>query len=428
MAAANTEDSEVKITINNVLCYISSARHSLRCDDIIRTCLVFYENDDIVKAKDMLFEMVGEKPKRRRFENRMMHELQDIIDMLKRCDDEESLILPRFVADSFSGMPPSSGFEIVAQAMQSLIQEISDLKKEIVHLKDNRLVSDVQQQNNILIQEDLLVIKGEIRKINLKLVGEEIRRNSLVLETLDRSSQGLRKQGNVAEVNNNGSTHDLTTESDPAELIEDIQQSFGNTASLSPSAPPASQEHWSMLYDEGGPPTAPTYADVTQKSDRRTTNTLTAQRSPSVHTVTEGHRKDTRSRPPKAVAARGRYRSNSSDKSDGFKLVQSRKRQKKNIIGARKLAGNIPLKSATRLGDLYLGNCDIEVTPESIIEYIHDITKVDIVKCDPLKSKNVHCKSFKLTMNMNDRSTLLNSDVWPEGILCRKFFSPPQTS
>ena len=72
------------VIVNGILCYMSTARHVMKRDDIIRTCLVFYENDDITFAKDLLYETVGEKSKRRRNENRIMHELQDIFDLLKK--------------------------------------------------------------------------------------------------------------------------------------------------------------------------------------------------------------------------------------------------------------------------------------------------------------------------------------------------------
>ena len=115
---AQTSDSENEVTpiINNVLCYMSTARHSMRSDDIIRACLVFYKEDDIIKGKDLLYEIAGEISIRRRNENRKFNELQDILDLFKKCDDNDKKI-PKFVADTYNGMPPSSGFDIAAQAV-----------------------------------------------------------------------------------------------------------------------------------------------------------------------------------------------------------------------------------------------------------------------------------------------------------------------
>ena len=130
MAQTSESENEVTPIINNVLCYMSTARHSMRSDDIIRACLVFYKEDDIIKGKDLLYEIAGERSIRRRNENRKFNELQDILDLFKKCDDNDMKI-PKFVADTYNGMPPSSGFDVVAQAIQSLIQETLTWKRKL---------------------------------------------------------------------------------------------------------------------------------------------------------------------------------------------------------------------------------------------------------------------------------------------------------
>ena len=92
-------DDDPLPVINKVLCYASTARHTMRNDDIIRICLTFYKEDEILKAKDTLFQLTGEKSIRRRNENRMLNEMQDLMNLLKRCDDR-GIVLPKFVVDS----------------------------------------------------------------------------------------------------------------------------------------------------------------------------------------------------------------------------------------------------------------------------------------------------------------------------------------
>ena len=75
--------------IDGVLCYTSTSRHVMRNDDIVRVCLAFYKENDIVRAKDVLYEKVGGKIRRRRGEKRIIQEIQDILDMLKKCDDDK---------------------------------------------------------------------------------------------------------------------------------------------------------------------------------------------------------------------------------------------------------------------------------------------------------------------------------------------------
>ena len=65
----------------------------------------------------------------------------------------------------------------------------------------------------------------------------------------------------------------------------------------------------------------------------------------------------------------------------------------------------------------------MEVTPESIKDYINKEMNVAVNKCELLVSRNENCKSFKVNVNLKDRQKLLSAEVWPEGIICRKFYS-----
>ena len=49
------------IYIDNLLCYASTARHSLKNDEIIRICVAFYKETDIIKSKDVLCDFLGQK-------------------------------------------------------------------------------------------------------------------------------------------------------------------------------------------------------------------------------------------------------------------------------------------------------------------------------------------------------------------------------
>ena len=124
MADTKASDDEMNLVIDNILCYMSTSRDSMKNNEIIRTCLAFYQLDERVKSKELLFNLIGDKPKHRRGEDRVWNELQDIMSVLERCDCE-NIKLPKFVCASYNGLPPSSGFEVVAHHIVSLIDEIS---------------------------------------------------------------------------------------------------------------------------------------------------------------------------------------------------------------------------------------------------------------------------------------------------------------
>ena len=112
------------------------------------------------------------------------------------------------------------------------------------------------------------------------------------------------------------------------------------------------------------------------------------------------------------------------DRDDGFTIVDNRRRKKKvNIVGSRKPV-NGSIKSATKSADLYVGNCDPEVTVESLTQYLLDEMQIKIDKGEQLVSRNPNCASFKISLNLSDRMKLLSPDVWPEGVICRKYYNP----
>ena len=354
MGEPNEHTTTVPPVISNVLCYISTARHNMRHDDIVRICLAFYSDDVIIKGKDLLYELVGEKPKRRRHENRMLNEMQDILDMLKKCDDLDT-VLPKFVADSYCGLPPSSGFEVVAQSLTTLISEINTLKNEIESLRENRLAETVFHHDTVLIKEDLLTIKGEIRKLNHKMIDKEIRRNSLNLDVLYNSDHNVR------------------------DMITHIRDQEDNL--LSPSAPPASQEPWNFysrsFQDNGGPPSAPDLSKLMSATgvalDRDETTLSTAIQSPSapslphgIPTSTQEMRSPPRDRSLDEDKPSEESNENGADNNDGFQTVRKKRKKNNNIVGSKKMPGNLTIRSAMRTADIYVGNCDLDVTVESL--------------------------------------------------------------
>ena len=89
--------------------------------------------------------------------------------------------------DSYNGLPPSSRFELIANHVVNLMEEISSLRKEVEAFRESRLADSILLQNNTIIQEDLIVMKGEIRKSNHKLMSENVGRHSLMLSTIKTS-------------------------------------------------------------------------------------------------------------------------------------------------------------------------------------------------------------------------------------------------
>ena len=389
MGETNEVSSEANLVINNILCYIYTARDSMKKDDIIRACLAFYKQDDIVKGKELLYGFVGEKPKHRRGEDKLLNEMHDLMSVFDRCD-VKNVKLPKIVTDSYNGMPPSSGFETVAHHIVTLIDEILSLKHEVEALKESRHAENVLQQTNNLIQEDILPIKGELRKLNQTIIDSNIRRNSLLLTSVERSS--FRKENSS---DNFESQKNVNSDSFSKILISDDHESNHKTISSDDAELSCVPEFLNdglmnrLLFDEGGPPSAPSFAEVCGRpptfpikdggellAASTDINDIT-HKSSACDNVVSTPQSDKRS----LVESKNECDSANVD-SEGFQLVQSKKKRK-NIIGSKKESKSV-LKSAVRTADIFVGNCDTEVTADSLCKYIYDELKVNVHKCESL--------------------------------------------
>lgn len=95
-------------------------------------------------------------------------------------------------------------------------------------------------------------------------------------------------------------------------------------------------------------------------------------------------------------------------------------RRNNNIYGTSNVQGG--LMGANRKMDLYLGRCIKETSLQTVKDHIKDICKVSIDNVEELTTKSLYYKSFKITTSYNDRQLLLNPQLWPEGVIVRKFF------
>ena len=111
---------------------------------------------------------------------------------------------------------------------------------------------------------------------------------------------------------------------------------------------------------------------------------------------------------------------------EGFQRVHKKKKRKpsSSIVGSKKASDSGIMRSAPKCLDIYIGNVNLGVDVDIVTKYIKDETNVNIKSCIALKTRNPNYTSFKISVSLNDRETLLSADVWPEGVICRKFHSP----
>ena len=145
--------------INNVLCYISTAKHSCDQQTIISMCMAFYKEDEINKAKEVLYKSADETFKKRIGDGRMKNNICDMLQISRKFDESDS-VLPKFLCDGYNKMPPSAGFEVIAEHIFSLLSKMESLETEINLLKSHDISGGF-----IEIKEDIKDIKLAVNKV-----------------------------------------------------------------------------------------------------------------------------------------------------------------------------------------------------------------------------------------------------------------------
>ena len=361
--------SDIKnAVINGVLCYLSSARHTLTDQAMCTICLSFYNNDKISEAKELLFKIGNETTVKRRGEAKAKADLMDIINLLRKLD-ENSANVPKFLADNFCSMPPASGFETIAEHIINLTMEISTLKNEIQNLKD-------QPSGNSLtdMKEDIYDIK-----------------NILLQKTTS-----CKFQPNVAP-------HIDTTD---RRLFADVVASPVNTRSSDNVV--------------GRLPT------IIKRN-----NTLGVQvEERDKHQIATANDKKKLASPEEPMNQWNKVQHSSEQspnggnqiielRENGWQLHQTKRKRAEVIKGTKKVVGS--LKGVNNC-DLYIGKCDDSVTPAIISSYIKDENNIDVISCECLNEYN-GVKSFKVTLSFENRNKLLMSSAWPENIVVRNFYT-----
>lgn len=344
--------------INDVLCYISTARSSVPEEVIILTVRSFYDFDKIKKAKDFLCKVCGVKTNRRRNDDKITTEIGDILKLFEdACVGDKEI--PKFVAEGYTSMPPSSGFEIVSEHILSLTNEIEQLKLELKQFRKIR-------EDYSKVMDDSMDLKLEVSDIKKLLLS---------------SGNNLSGRSNVEF------PPDFLR---PSNLFE--HHSIKGTENVSK---PISYADAIMSGKS---------INHSRQSSDISKNRLQSSIVPPASSSSQEVRFPARNRENRAFNAHQRTRG---------------------LVGTRCFvsADGFGAVSDDRIMDIYVGRCSKRSVPQELVDYCKNECNIQVHECTELVTKSVHFKAFKISVKMKDRNGLLNPELWPEGILVRKYFS-----
>ena len=372
--------------VNDLLCFVSTARNTFTADNIVLNVVGFYKDEDIKKAKATLYQICRETPVNRKQcasqPNPSVSHTKDIIQLFEKAEREET-DLPKFLASGFMSLPPSTGFESFASVVCSLRDEITALRLEVTEVrkaseKDSKSMENV----NCIIQD--------VAEIKLLLHSSPNRTISNQERTADGNSAraGIQPQQDSdqqdSDRNENSAARSSTTAGDR------LPGSYAGAVSDSA---------------------------VRQNLQRRNVQAARSTESYGLHLAPNEDYNDAsefRGSQPWQVqggARRGRY-----NRAPARRI---------NIAGTRTTT-SAGLSAAPRVLDVYVGGCGLETNVDNLSSFCNE-QGVNLQKCELLPSRAQWCRAYKISVDADAKDTVFSAEFWPEGIYVRRFFNARNT-
>ena len=379
--------------LSDVLCFLTSAKNTLTNDKIILNAIAFFKDESIIKSKEMLFEIAGERPIKRKAcqsqPNPAVANLDDMLQLLEKLEDK-SFLLPSFVVNNYMSLPPNAGFEGLASVMCSLRDELASLRSEVTELrkfneKDARALGNVDS-----IIQDVSEIKTLIQHIsNDNNVGSNVR-PTRVNDVIQERVQAQDLTQNLTQNSVQQDQNEILQQG--AELQQNLSsaENMANQASEESSAPEINQTSQVQLYSQmvQSSPNGPTTGrgEVAQQSG-----------SGFSHGIRGGHNGGHRGgydgagpagRGRGGFMVRGRGVSHGTVSNGNFRdrgaNRQSNNRVPRSIHGTN--ANVTGITSAQRMLDLFVSGCSLS-TNEGDITLLCDSNGITVKSCTILDTR-----------------------------------------
>ena len=349
--------------INDLLCYISSAKDSLTSEMIITSASAFYSPEIIKEAKSTICDIANERNvNRNKSVNQPKPSVVDMKDIMQCFTkvEENSLPCPVFLAKGVGSFPPQ-GFETVAPILCSLRDEITALRSETSELRQAH-GDDARALNQAgLITQEVADIK------------------TMVVRLL-----------------NNNENKSI----DPQATKEDNLRPARGFANADAECSPSDENEESTITSGPNPNASDAWTTVLRRKPNSNGRRNTGLPSNPARRTSSLLSRSSRQNGPKTSGNFNASRKN---------LIMGKKKNSSGIGGGLKIF------------DIYVGGCNPDCTEENITSYCRE-NGISIKKCEGLSSTHEWSKSFKVSSTLEDREKLLDGEFWPEGVHVRKFF------
>ena len=392
MCPNETDQTAEKQCINDLLYFINFKRHVNALNDVVSACESFYSPDAILSAKRQFFDVVGERDGFRmiirRGDNPAKSNLVDIVEGMNKCDNE-GIALPTFLSSNYSNIPHTHDGKV---SLSQILHMIVGMKSQLNSLE--KRCAFTPSSSSTFAPSSALAFASSSAPALVPLAS-----------TVSAPSSALASSAAVT----------------PSSALAP-SAAFTPSAALAPSAaftpsaalaPSSFHSESSNAPDSVPPPSsnsavsADSFASVTSK------DTVVAP-------ITQS---DLQNALKSVGFSRGKKNGKDIKKSVENRIKTNHERNKNIVIGKKPSSGAMSWGGAPLTVDCYIGRVDFAVSSDQIKTDVVAMG-IDVIDIEENQTRHGLFKSFKLVVKKTDFAALNSPEIWPEGVVFRRFRRP----
>ena len=390
------------VVISEVLAFIRNKHDVMDNESLIRICESAFSEEDLDKAKKLLFTSVKTKQKCvSRRKQKKQKDLEDIIAVFKTVDPEQ---IPVFVAYDPHKLPPIC-FDHVD--VTKILKDLLILQAEVKQIKNNYVTTDLLEE----MKHNFQTIRSPLSFCND--------------DNINTRRGGY--SGDSGPIGLPYVTSELTADTDVTSPAKD-----NNNATEVVTSAAATAEHGRSDSNHNNDVTKKlTYRSLFRsRANNNIQNNavpVTLASSPLLGCTTTNNGNELVSKnQPQAFVGNSMLKKDTcieNRHSDGWTLVQPRKPLNR-FMGKTGKAVSSPLgkfKAAETKIPLLISNVNKQTTEHDICEYIKSKTQELVHLEKIIMKKEKPYNAFKLFVSKSKLQVYLNDNLWPEGITFRRF-------
>ena len=374
------------IRLNDLLYFVDYKRKINAVNDVVSVCEAFYSSDAILEAKVLFYDIVGDGVDGIRFisrrgENPAKSNLEDLVNAMNKCDND-GVALPTFCSSDFTKIPQNNDGAI---ALNQIMFMMVEMKAQITRLE--------------------------------KKSASSFSAGATAVTPVDASADALVNASANLSTNASFATSANAKAAAPSPAAPSPAAPAGDPIALAaPSATSALPEN--PLNGASSESPGQATSGVT-KNSTITANDLSSALTKVLPGVKEREKDDSW----RTAVSRASKRNPRQTKSAEEQVKMNFKRNRNTVIGKKPSSGAMSWGGANLTVETYIGRVDFDVTSDLIKTDLVG-RGVDVISIEENDTRHGLFKSFKMVIKKTDFDDLNSPELWPEGVVFRRFRRP----